>query len=202
MEPQILKIVKNKSELKNTNKKYKKMLLKQKLKNKLEARYLKQTKQNYPDYFVALRTKTEREFNFIEINTKLGNNSFIISLTTGITCKTIRQKIDLSVEIESQFVESKNKQCKSCEITEFEKNSCKVACNECRHLYCQRCYWTIYKLNEGLIVCPYCNSKYGRKMNSREVDIHYQAGISNLRDTLYKSQIQLYMNKLLGRQYI
>lgn len=74
-----------------------------------------------------------------------------------------------------RIIDSKTKQIndKDCLICCSLITTKTVSCNKCSLRTCLKCYANIFKANKGLIVCAFCRYTFGRKMNSFEVEMHY-----------------------------
>jgi len=45
-----------------------------------------------------------------------------------------------------------------------------VSCNNCGNHYCLYCYTDIMRMNQGLIVCPFCRDEFGNKFEGNQVE--------------------------------
>ena len=61
-----------------------------------------------------------------------------------------------------------------------EPRECSICCNmsihfcscaQCYHRQCTKCTVDIFKLNKGIIVCPYCNIKVGMRLLPQHVEL-------------------------------
>lgn len=103
---------------------------------------------------INIETKQKSTYTFLlnDKNRKLDLNNDINKL---------KKIIDIMIN------EKDNKICKIC------FNNCKecahVSCNNCANWYCSYCYYTIFKNNKGIIICPFCRYLYGEKQNNNDI---------------------------------
>lgn len=80
----------------------------------------------------------------------------IIPENTWLTVKTHIQNIIRGFEKDN---------CKIC----FQKIKKNIRCNRCAKNYCGECYVKLFVKGRGIIQCPFCDFKIGKKMRGAEL---------------------------------
>ena len=78
----------------------------------------------------------------------------VITILDTNTWDEIKRHIDAKLNM------NKDIDCSIC--CEDMKNK-RVSCPKCANYWCIKCYINIYKINKGLIKCPYCRFEYGEE---------------------------------------
>lgn len=107
---------------------------------------------------------------FVAPKTKKGGlkRSMTIPLNNKTKWKVVKRRLDT-------MFNNKNGEVLECTICEdFDGrgngNNKLVSCNKCGNHYCLYCYTDIMRMNQGMIVCPFCRDEYGDKFEGKQVE--------------------------------
>lgn len=121
--------------------------------------FLKLIQKYKPDLDVEFKPNTGNEFDKFIFPT-LQSEINILSNSTWI---------DVKARIDNFF--KKEKICTICDDT-VDKS---VACCKCGSIHCTDCYIDLFEKGEGVIECPTCKSKFGRKIPKNLIDASIEA---------------------------
>ena len=89
----------------------------------------------------------------------------VLSILDTNTWDEIKRHIDAKLN-------SKNNN--SCSICLGDMSVKKVSCPKCANYWCIQCYIDIFKVNRGIIKCPYCRFQYGNEYPDELVELGVQ----------------------------
>ena len=114
-----------------------------------------------PDLIIIKEIHTEITTYLFENDNML--DEWIKYLESGIEyrlkSRILNHKIIIQEKNDTEFFNNNNT-CK-CGRDYTEKNIC---CQNCSQYYCSICYVGILKKNKGVIICPYCGTKFGKEI--------------------------------------
>ena len=94
--------------------------------------------------------------------------SMTIPLNNETKWKIVKRRLD------SMFDSNRVVECTICEDFEGRggggSSNKLVSCNKCGNHYCLYCYTDIMKVNQGVIICPFCRYEFGKKYSPEKVD--------------------------------
>lgn len=70
-------------------------------------------------------------------------------------------------------------ECSICMTSETIKIR-KVSCAKCASDWCIDCYINIFRINKGIIICPYCRFSYGNEFPDNMIEIGIQQILSTI----------------------
>jgi hypothetical protein len=125
---------------------------------------VKKVHANFPSLLFSHHTN-DNDVRIIKIGDAL------ISVLHDSTWEEIKKNIE-----KVQTKDYKNNNCNICENI-IRRN---VRCTKCACNMCSNCYINIFKINKGIIICPFCRFTYGQKMEPLEV----QCGVIEIKRKL------------------
>ena len=75
--------------------------------------------------------------------------------------KAVKRRIYLILSTNLDEIE-----CLICESFQEKVNNHLVACNKCGNSICAYCFVDIIKINEGLMICPFCRDTFGSRCSN------------------------------------
>ena len=100
------------------------------------------------------------------------NKKAIMTILETNTWDEIKRHIDVKMSNE------KSKKCSICSTNEIQKN--RVTCTKCSSEWCVDCYINIFRVNKGIIKCPFCRFSCGIEFP----DYMIEQGVQNILDKL------------------
>ena len=128
---------------------------------KLIKKYL--NKQHNANGNIKISVEEDRGDIDVKCSTKFGDVAFTI--IKGKPWKTTQKYIDSIMRQMPNINEPK--ECSIC--CNMSIHFC--SCAQCYHRQCTKCTVDIFKLNRGVIVCPYCNFKVGVRLLPQHVEL-------------------------------
>lgn len=104
--------------------------------------------------------------NEIKFFTKITiNNNTKITVLPNNTWKEIKNNIDTKISNLHKNINNTN-ECIMC----FKNMNARVLCNKCSKIICIPCYIELFKIGQGIIVCPFCNYSVGDTIPTHMMD--------------------------------
>ncbi len=114
-------------------------------------------KEYIPDEKIQFK-KHEGKLQIVFINKK--------TILTILNCNTWEE---IKNNIDEKMKNKQNDECSICSIQEKQKQ--KIKCSKCKSEWCVLCYVNIFKSNNGLIKCPFCQFVYGEEFPENLIEI-------------------------------
>jgi len=99
------------------------------------------------------------------------NKKAIITILESNTWDEIKRHIDAKMSNEQK------NECSICSTNEIQK---KITCTKCASELCVNCYVSIFRINKGIIKCPFCRFTYGQEMPDFMVEMGVQQILGRL----------------------
>lgn len=106
---------------------------------------------------IILEKYKDHEFKF-EKSEIIIDNRYTITILEDNKCCDIEKHINKKI----------NKCDDECEIC-FNKIINNFICPKCINNYCYDCYIDLFKRNKGVIICPFCRYKSGKKIYDDDI---------------------------------
>lgn len=137
------------------------------------------------------------EFKFVNsnclrvfISSKDGSMKRSMSLSLQDTkWKVVKRRLDCML---SSDVTIDNIECAICEDFKEKPDNHFVSCNKCGNNYCLYCYTDIMRVNQGLIICPFCRYEFGQKQSTEAVEKKIQMIFEKRRHDVYLERNPIY----------
>jgi hypothetical protein len=93
--------------------------------------------------------------NFLKVRfTSKTNYCVNVTIMDDDTWDEIKRRIDIRLNYKRE------KDCSIC-FNSFENTIKVVFCYKCSKVYCTDCYINIFRMNMGIIKCPFCRFEFG-----------------------------------------
>ena len=96
----------------------------------------------------------------------------IITILEDNTWDEIKHHIDAKIS------KDKTDECSICSTEEIQKR--RVTCTKCASDWCTDCYINIFRVNKGIIKCPFCRFTYGEEFP----DCMIETGVKEIVNTI------------------
>lgn len=123
--------------------------------------------------------ETRFHFDFGEVDTEDGGTAPFLRVRTDTFVFTVSREsrwTDVQRILAKKMAPTRDECCAVC----CEAMRVRVSCNVCSQETCAECYVRTFVANSGVIVCPFCRSRTGRRMSPAEVE----AGVACIRSRL------------------